>query len=560
MPFACFGVLLKRLRIMSPVKVYNSRQPYFFKTKEHRSVPRTTGISTNRLAVYMIKPKYNRIEDIVESGSEPLSVGDVGQFIFEASRPEPPSWITKFFGDALGRGLGILNSSAKALFLIPIRDRNRNIYFAISFGQGRHLLREGVVEERFGLRVVLNSVGPQSFRSIDKTTLGAVPKHSREQMSRDVTPADFGIDIEQDLVSSVTAKSADQRFGKVITGKDAFHVSAPVDVTNVAEFLTYSLTRSRSKSYRDNFDWIDQISEVRNGVIEDALNSELVQRLSQRQLDKIWMAVPEVLDWAAISGFRYIRPKRAEVIDDLTVERFLEETPTEDLSIDTLKRDDIFAISAESDDQILRWSAFRCTYAEIEFKGRVYILNNGKWYEIARSFSEEVQVYFQNIPESDIDLPDYISGTELDYNEAATQDLGGACCMDQRMIVHGGGHNKIEFCDIFTSEKRLIHVKKYGGSSVLSHLFMQGAVSGELLVSDGEFRAKLNRELPRGFKLVDPKRIRPNPSEYEIVFAVISGSSNPLNIPFFSKVSLRSARRRLESYGYTVTKKKIQKV
>jgi uncharacterized protein (TIGR04141 family) len=523
-------------------------------------MPRTTGISTNRLTVYMIKPKYRLLEDIIESATEPLRVGNVGQFIFEASHPEPPSWITKFFGDSLGRGLGIFNSSAKALFLVPIRERNRTIYFALSFGQGRHLLKEGVVEERFGLRVVLNSVGPESFRSIDKTTLGAVPKHSREQMSRDVSPADFGIDIEQDLVSSVTAKSTDQRLGKVVTGKDAFHFSAPVNVTNVAEFLTYSLARSRSKSYKDNFDWIDQIAEVRNGVVEDALNAELVQRLSQGHLDKIWMAVPEVLDWANISGFRYIRPKRAKLIDDLTLERFLEDVADEPISLDTLKNDNIFAISAENDDQVSRWSAFRCMYTEIDMKGKVYILNNGKWYEIARGFSEEVENYFQNIPESDIDLPDYTGGTELEYNEAAAQGLGAACCMDQRIIVHGGGHSKIEFCDIFTSDKKLVHVKKYGGSSVLSHLFMQGAVSGELLVSDGEFRAKLNRELPRGYKLVDPKRNRPNPSEYEVVYAIISGSANPLNIPFFSKVSFRSSRRRLASYGYNVTKKKIQKV
>lgn len=523
-------------------------------------MPRTKGISTNHLAVYMIKPKYKRLEDIVERGNEPISVGTAGQFIYEASHPEPPAWIRKFFGDTLGRGLGILNSSAKALFLVPIREKNRTIYFAISFGQGRHLLKEGVVEERFGLRVVLNSVGPQSFRSIDKTTLGAVPKHSKEQMSRDVAPAEFGIDIEQDLVSSVTAKSMDPKLGKVITGKDAFHFSAPVDITNTAEFMTYCFTRSRSKSYRENFDWIDQISEVRNGVIEDALNIELVQRLSQRQLDKIWMAVPDVIDWATISGFRYIRPKRAETMDDLTVERFLEEAPDDSISIDMLKSDHIFAISAENDDQILRWSALRCMYAEIDHKGKVYILNNGKWYEIARNFSDEVQIYFQDIPESDVDLPDYNGGTEFEYNKAATEILGDACCMDQKTITHGGGHSKIEFCDIFTSAKKLIHVKKFGGSSVLSHLFMQGAVSGELLVSDGEFRAKLNSELPRGFKFLDPKRTRPNPSEYEIVFAIISGSTNPLNIPFFSKVSFRNARRRLASYGYSVTKKKIVKV
>ena len=493
---------------------------------------------TNRLTIYMIKPKYRLLEDIIEAGTKPLQISDMGQFIFEVSHPEPPSWITHFFGDSLGRGLGILNSSAKAIFLVPVRERNKTVHFALSFGQGRHLLKEGVVEERFGLRVVLNSVGPDSFRSIDKTTLGAVPKHSREQMSRDVAPADFGIDIEQDLVSSVTAKSTDQRLGKVITGKDAFHFSGPVDLSNIVDFLTYSLTRSRSKSYRDNFDWIDQIAEVRDGTVEDLLNSELIRRLRQNQLDNIWMAVPEVLDWANISGFRYSRPKRAQLRDDLTIEHFFEETADDSISLDTLKSDQVFAISAEDDDQVSHWSTFRCLYAEIDLKGKVYILNNGKWYEIARGFSDEVQAYFQDIPESNIALPDYRGGSELEYNEAAAQGLDRACCMDQRMIIHGGGHNKIEFCDILTSDKKIVHVKKYGGSSVLSHLFMQGAVSGELLVSDGEFRAKLNRALPRGYKLVDPKRIRPNPSEYEIVYAVISGSASPLNIPFFSKVDV----------------------
>ena len=106
----------------------------------------------------------------------------------------------------------------------------------------------------------------------------------------------------------------------------------------------------------------------------------------------------------------------------------------------------------------------------------------------------------------------------------------------------------------------MIHVKKFGGSSVLSHLFSQGAVSGELFVSDGEFRAKLNTALRRGYKVPNPRGTRPTATQYEIVFAIISGSANPLDISFFSKVSLRSTRRRLISYGYKVSKKKIQKV
>lgn len=521
-------------------------------------MPRTIGDSTNRLTIYMIKPKFKTIEDIVDSELESIDVGDIGQFIFETSHPEPPRWITSFFGDRLGLKLGIIVSSAKAILLVPIKDKRRTIYFAIAFGQGRHLLKEGVVEDRFGLRIVLNSIGDDSFRSIDKTTLGAVPKHSREQMSRDVSPAEFGIDIEQDLVSSVTAKSSDNRFGNIITGKDALHISARVNINTISEFLSYSLARTRSNDYKSKFDWIDQIAAVRNATTEDELNALLVEKIQSRELDRIWMSVPEMIDWAAVSGFRYIRPKQADLKSDLTLEDYLEESADSTLSLDSLKSHHLFPISAEDGEQMGRWSAFRCLYAEVALRNKLYILNNGKWYEISKGFCEEVQNDFLSIPESDVALPDYTVGSELQYNTDATAHLGNACCMDQKTIIHGGGHSKIEFCDIF-GDNRLIHVKKYGASSVLSHLFMQGTVSGELLVSDVEFRVKLNRELPRGYKLAEPRR-RPNPSDYEVVYAIISKSLNPLNIPFFSKVSLRSARRRLASYGYQVTKKKIQAV
>jgi uncharacterized protein (TIGR04141 family) len=520
-------------------------------------MPRTTGVSTNRLTIYQIKSKFKTIEDIVDTKAKPIEVGGVGSFIFEPSHPAPPAWITKFFGTGLDRTIGILVSSAKALLLVPIKDKKGKIFFAIVFGQGRHLLRDGVVEDRYGLRIVLNSIGDDSFRSIDKTSLGAIPKHSREQMSRDVSPSEFGIDIEQDLVSSVTAKSSDDRFGKIITGKDALHISARVDISNVSDFLSYSLSRTRSNDYKSRFDWIDQIAAVRNPTIEDDLNSRLVQRIGSRRLEKIWMAVPQIIDWAAVSGFRYIRPKRGDLKDDLTLEAYLEASTDIELSLDSLKSHQVYPISAEDGNQMDHWSAFRCMYAEIEARNKLYILNNGNWYEIARDFSEVVQNDFISIPDSDIALPDYTTGGELEYNTEATARLGNACCMDQKTIVHGGGHSKIEFCDILTSDKKLIHVKKYSGSSVLSHLFMQGAVSGELLVADAEFRMKLNRELPRGHKLLEPRR-RPNPADFEIVYAIISASRNPLNIPFFSKVSLRSARRRLVSYGYQVTKKKVQ--
>lgn len=512
----------------------------------------------NKLSIYLIKSEYQELEDIIESEELVIEIPNIGHFVFDESHSHQPDWVKDFFGSRLDDKINIFVSSAKGLLIVPITRDRHTVHFGIAFGVGRHLLKEGVVEENFGLKVVLNSVDLKSFRSIDKTTLGSVAKHSHEQMSRDVAPAEFGIDIEQDLISSVTGKSRDDKLGKTITGKDALSASVKVDVTNVIEFLTHCLERYKSTDYKQNFDWIDQIKEVRSVQTEALLNDALVKRLNDGNLNKVWMAVPEVINWSDVSGFRYGRPKRSDLCDDLDMQEFLGTLNKVPVTIDILKGQNVYLISAATDNVSLRWSAFRCTYAEIEWNGQLHLLNNGKWYAIAKDFTEQVTSEFTNTPESTIELPGCDGNDEGAYNIVAAKSLTGSCCMDSKLIVHGGGLSRIEFCDVYTADKRMVHVKRYGNSSVLSHLFSQGVVSGELFVSDVEFRRKLNAELPAENKLPDPIG-RPNTAEHEVVYGIISNVEGPLDIPFFSKVSLRNARRRLTSFGYRVTLKKIQR-
>ncbi len=507
----------------------------------------------------MIKPTFQQLGDIVESVELSREIPGVGHFIFDRSHPHPPDWVKDFFGSTLDNDLNIFASSAKGLLVAPVQHNNETIFFAISFGVGRHLLKEGVVEERFGLKVVLNSVDLRSFRGIDKTTLGSVPKHSHEQMSRDVAPADFGIDIEQDLISSVTGKSHDERLGKTISGKDALSASVKVDVTNVIDFLAHCRERYISTDYKRDFDWIDQIEDVRSVHTEDTLNEMLIRKLNEGDLNKVWMAVPEVINWSDVKGFRYRKPKRSELYDDLAMTTFLATLNGVPATVEILKDQYVYMISATTDDMSLRWPAFRCTYAELELKSRLYILNNGRWYAIAKDFTDQVITDFIGTTESSIALPDCEENDESAYNIVASKKLPGSCCMDGKLILHGGGHSKVEFCDLYTSNKGIVHIKRYGGSSVLSHLFSQGVVSGELFVSDPEFREKLNDQLPDGNKLRNPTA-RPDTREHEVVYGIISNVSGPLDIPFFSKVSLRNARRRLTSFGYHVAIKKIQKI
>jgi uncharacterized protein (TIGR04141 family) len=516
------------------------------------------GEKSNKVSVFLIRSQFTDRSAIVEEGAETLELGGVGTFYTEKSFVRPPDWVTDFFGTEIAGKFTILTASARGLLLVEATAAEANHIFAITFGHGRHLLRDDVFEERFGLKVVLNSVARDSLRSIDKTTLGSLPKQSREQMSREGEAANFGIDIEQDLVSSVTGRSKVAMFGKIITGRDALTINAKITSKNVSTFLPEFLTRYESDDYKAEFDWIDQIKDVRDAITTDSLNTWLVDQLKAGHQEKIWMAPPGVVDWVSVKGFRYGLSKKATIYDDLRVADFLAESPKDQLSIDTLRSKRVYALSSKTDLPIESWNCFRCFYAETSLNGQTYVLNNGKWYVIEQEFAERVLKEFADFPQSQLELPKYAHKNEEEYNKATSASIVNSVCLDRDLIPHGGGHSLIEFCDIKTQDNRFVHVKHYSGSAQLSHLFNQGLVSGELFVQDAEFRAKVNAKLPAGHKLADINE-RPNAADYEVVYAVISQSKSPLDIPFFSKVSLRNARRRLRGYGFKVTLRKVER-
>ncbi len=109
-------------------------------------------------------------------------------------------------------------------------------------------------------------------------------------------------------------------------------------------------------------------------------------------------------------------------------------------------------------------------------------------------------------------------------------------------------------CDLYTNRHELIHVKRYGQSSTLSHHFAQGVVSGTLFARDTGFRKEANKKLPPSHRLADPAKPL---GAHTVTYAVISKSQKPLNIPFFSKVTLNNARLTLQGLGYNVQLTKV---
>jgi uncharacterized protein (TIGR04141 family) len=204
-----------------------------------------------------------------------------------------------------------------------------------------------------------------------------------------------------------------------------------------------------------------------------------------------------------------------------------------------------------------QWSVFQCLYTEIINNSNTFLLTNGKWYKIDSNYVSQINAVYKELQnKSSINLPDYSHNNEQDYNLDVSKLNSDFACMDRNLISYGGGYSKIEFCDLYSNQKKIIHVKRYSGSSVLSHLFSQGTVSGELFLSDQEFRNQVNKLLPNSHKIINPND-KPKANDYEVIFAVISKSNNQLELPFFSKVNLKNAKRTLETFGFEVSLNKI---
>jgi uncharacterized protein (TIGR04141 family) len=468
------------------------------------------------------------------------------------SELKPPRWADFFAPQVKSSELGLVGS-VSAVLLIPGED---GIWWALTFGQGRRLLQDGLFVDGFGLRVALNSLGYDNLRSIDKETFDMIAGHARQQASREVGTEEFGLDIERDLLWAVTGRPSDPALGQQLTGRDALILSAHIDLEGVETYLSYLYPAFKSERYKERFSWIDNVCEVDDDE-RQLLDMDLLARLKKKNFDQSWLAPPEVLEWSTVRYFSYSEAYRSPERFDIDWASFFEEKISDPsaLSIENLKNRHIFCIG---DDGITlkQWAVYRCIYAEIGYADTSYFLSGGKWYRIAKSFVEQVNDATGRMPVLEDYLPDYADETEDAYNIRVGTKQPGFHLMHKVLVPYGGGKSSIEFCDLLGDNGDIIHVKRYSGSRDLSHLFAQGLNSGQLFQIDEGFRQAMDPHLPEFFRGRFIKN-RPASQELRIVLAIVSKSLKPLNLPFFAKLSLRHAAQRLEIFGYRVALAKI---
>ena len=157
----------------------------------------------------------------------------------------------------------------------------------------------------------------------------------------------------------------------------------------------------------------------------------------------------------------------------------------------------------------------------------------------------------------DLFIPHTDGRNEDDYNADLHEYLAESQLLHTYKISIGGGQgNNIEPCDLFWRNK-IIHVKKNGGSSVLSHLFNQAQVAAQAWL-DPSFRNQLRTKMKSADEechVSEPFR----PTDYEIVIAIINKFTDERpKIPFFSKVAICFAATNIKNLGYEIKLKNIE--
>lgn len=471
----------------------------------------------------------------------------IGVLYINRSSTRAPKWLG-YFGAAINtKGESLSTASVGAVLLLE----HSGVMYAITFGHGRHMIDLETIDSRFGLKATLNSVEPSQLRSIDHKRLEAVPRHTREELGRAGGMERFGLDVERDLLRAVTGIPKDGKHGRRLSGADQLTVVGDIPLEKLTEYLGLYEDLAGKTTYRTAFPWVDNVFELTDKKLMRELDERLVKQL-KANIGEFWLSPPEMIEWENVASFKFGATKGYQEFEELEWEDyFTEQTSRTDLTVEVLEQDRVICTRADNDAVKKTWSVRRCIIGELTHKGDRFVISEGKWYRVGTSFLADLDQFIAQIDPPSVALPACSHVREGDYNKYAAKQLAGACLLDQDLISFGG-RTTIEACDLYSPAKVFVHVKHYGASSKLSHLFSQGLVSAELMLREPVFRQEVQKKLPAKAHW-GPSADPISPGDFEISYAVIEKKNTPLKLPLFSKINLRSAVRTLRGLGYRVS-------
>lgn len=527
---------------------------------------------TVKVTLRLLKKKV-RIEEAISEDHNLIEYTwpDIPESRFYAGTvySNPPAWLS-YVQSAVPDVKDLFNSGSAAILFVPIDDR----ILILSFGHSHFVIDVDRCERNFGLKVTLNKVARESLRSLDSATPDSVTIQRRVQASRDSDISVFGVDYNRDLLTLAAGTPGDKDFAKFLAGKDSLSMTCALSPGNILEKCRDAFDAYSTDEYKKNYPWVDYIQPVKDKEQIRKLDDRLldaVKELRSGNLNELHLAPPEVVDYMEGSELHYNGFGSGGVVfQSLDVRDYVDELNRCGFEGDMaeIKKNHRIAVQREGENAFAeRWRVYNSFVFETEVDTHTYVLFSGSWFVVDQDFAQEVDDFF-----SDTSKVKLIGPTDQPNEEKLNAHLHSTRSSDLLMLdrskINPKGANRasIEPCDFLSLSGQFIHIKDGGSSGPISHLWMQGVVSAESFLMDETFRKNLRKEVKKRDKkfenLIPDGRSKVNPLDYPIVYAIMRKPyvNGAIGLPFFSKVSFRTAAIRLQSMGFPVAVELIPKV
>lgn len=506
---------------------------------------------------------------------EEWSQSNGAELIYGQIYSNTPGW-TSFVAEGLFGGqvresppndelLSLETAGAGCALFIPVGNR----MMTVCFGTIHLALDDDAFERQFGLKVALNAVSRSSLRTLDLSTPDAVTFQRRIQASKDSDVGDFGVDAAQDLARVAGGTPRDETFARFVAGRDSLSLTCEVSVESVQEKCLEILEMYESRTYREEYPWVDQVIKVREKDVIEKLDAALFRAIYNLRAgghEDLHLAPPEIVDYTAGSELRFSGfGGEKKSFSHLSIEGYVSELDSRGFTggIETIRgRHVVEAVVSDSGTFAEKWKIYRCFVYDTTLEGAEgddqYILSAGSWHRVSQRYRQRVECFFEEIERRAV-----IGGTSCKNEKELIADLeakrNDLLKLDEVKINPGGvARAQIEPCDFLSRNGEFIHIKDGESSGPISHLWSQGVVSIDALLSDDTFVEELRNEVAaRDHDFLD---VLPEDGgdvvreRLSVVYAVMRRPyrDGSIGIPFFSKVSAQPSIQYIRKLGVSV--------
>lgn len=518
---------------------------------------------TSPLSIYLLRPDRVPLFEkalVPAGGGLPLADGWDGYLLTMQSPRVPPSW-EKLLKPLLQTGsrLSLSTESPGALLVVKLAGKT----YVLAFGHAWAKLQDDWLEQSFGRRVSLNSIEPGKVVEINLEQVFAKWHLARERAPRASSVNEFDVEFDRDLVASIEGISSRKVFGKKLRGATNLRVDVPF--SQLRKVLESAGRHFDSDDYKKRWPEIDNIDPVDddplNQELELQLDSDFKAGQAQKRLVLFTPTYRHDTDKVVDSYVFGRRSKLAPTRPYLMLESWLNYLQEKQLepSVENAKSTAIHLLDS-GDDAPRKTNVFQCFGYELNFKGKVYILSSGTWYEVATDFLTKINSEIAKIPEPQVKLAAWNQGEkEPDYN-ARCGKVRGFFSMDAKHLVFGGNQSKFEFCDIVHLGSKTLYFAKIGSkSSGMSHLLEQTRRTAELFFEPGDsgYRKKLEQSVKAHVHGVKTDWLQSKPRNGDWNLCLVSLGRKKEDLPFFAKCGLARLYRELRQQGHEVSFLKV---